>query len=72
MLDATCDTSLTSENGSESINNAIDKAISLRVASLGTGCNTSRKVIFHDNFCQVYTSDPAAAEGRMEAIVEVL
>jgi len=30
------------------------------------------KVIFHDDFCQVYTSDPAAAEGRMEAIVEVI
>ena len=30
------------------------------------------KVIFHDAFYQVYASDPAAAPGRMEAIVEVL
>jgi acetoin utilization deacetylase AcuC-like enzyme len=30
------------------------------------------KVIFHEDFYQVYTSDPAAAEGRMEAIVEVI
>jgi acetoin utilization deacetylase AcuC-like enzyme len=30
------------------------------------------KVIFHENFYQVYTSDPAAAAGRMEAIVEVI
>ncbi|OQY60435.1 MAG: acetylpolyamine aminohydrolase [Desulfobacteraceae bacterium 4572_88] len=30
------------------------------------------KVIFHENFYQVYTSDPASAEGRMEAIVEVI
>ncbi len=27
------------------------------------------KVFFHDDFYQVYTSDPAAASGRMEAIV---
>ena len=27
------------------------------------------KVIFHEDFYQVYTSDPAAAAGRMEAIV---
>ena len=27
------------------------------------------KVFFHDDFFQVYTSDPAAASGRMEAIV---
>ncbi|MFP4039173.1 MAG: histone deacetylase family protein [Desulfosudaceae bacterium] len=27
------------------------------------------KVIFHSDFYQVYTSDPAAAKGRMEAIV---
>ncbi len=30
------------------------------------------KVIFHEDFYQVYTSDPAAAQGRMEAIVEVI
>jgi acetoin utilization deacetylase AcuC-like enzyme len=30
------------------------------------------KVIFHDDFYQVYTSDPAAAAGRIEAIVEVV
>ena len=28
------------------------------------------KVIFHEDFYQVYTGDPAAASGRMEAIVE--
>lgn len=28
------------------------------------------KVIFHEDFYQVYTSDPAAAPGRMEAIVD--
>ena len=28
------------------------------------------KVIFHEDFCRVYTSDPAAAAGRMEAMVE--
>ena len=28
------------------------------------------KVVFHDDFYQVYTSDPASAPGRMEAIVE--
>ena len=27
------------------------------------------KVVFHDDFYQVYTSDPAAAPGRMEAII---
>ncbi len=27
------------------------------------------KVIWHDDFCQVYTSDPAAAAGRMEPII---
>ena len=27
------------------------------------------KVIFHEDFYQVYTSDPAAAAGRMEAVV---
>ncbi len=30
------------------------------------------KVIFHDDFYQVYTSDPAAAPGRLEAVVEVI
>lgn len=30
------------------------------------------KVIFHERFYEVYTADPAAAEGRMEAIVEAL
>jgi acetoin utilization deacetylase AcuC-like enzyme len=30
------------------------------------------KVIFHEDFYQAYTSDPAAAAGRMEAIVEVI
>ena len=30
------------------------------------------KVIFHEDFYKVYTSDPAAAAGRMEAIVEVI
>ena len=30
------------------------------------------KVVFHDNFYQVYTSDPAAEQGRMEAVVEVI
>ncbi len=28
------------------------------------------KVVFHDDFYHVYTSDPASAPGRMEAIVE--
>ncbi len=28
------------------------------------------KVVFHEDFYRVYTSDPAAAGGRMEAIVE--
>ena len=28
------------------------------------------KVVFHEDFYQVYTSDPASAPGRMEAIVE--
>ncbi|MBW2201434.1 MAG: histone deacetylase family protein [Deltaproteobacteria bacterium] len=28
------------------------------------------KVVFHDDFYQVYTGDPAAASGRMEAIVK--
>ena len=30
------------------------------------------KVIFHKDFYQVYTSDPAASAGRMEAIVEAI
>ena len=30
------------------------------------------KVIFHTDFYQVYTSDPAAAPGRMEAVMEVI
>ncbi|HSR14068.1 MAG TPA: histone deacetylase family protein [Thermodesulfobacteriota bacterium] len=30
------------------------------------------KVIFHDRFHEVYTTDPAAAAGRMEAIVAAL
>ncbi|MFP4038107.1 MAG: histone deacetylase family protein, partial [Desulfobacteraceae bacterium] len=28
------------------------------------------KVVFHEEFYSVYTSDPAAAAGRMEAVVE--
>jgi len=28
------------------------------------------KVIFHDDFYQVYTSDPAASAGRMESVVD--
>lgn len=30
------------------------------------------KVVFHEDFYQVYTSDPAAAVGRTETIVEVI
>ncbi|UCE51996.1 MAG: histone deacetylase family protein, partial [Desulfobacterales bacterium] len=30
------------------------------------------KVVFHEEFYQVYTADPASAPGRMEAIVEVI
>jgi acetoin utilization deacetylase AcuC-like enzyme len=30
------------------------------------------KVIFHSRFCEVYTSDPAAAPGRMEPMVKAL
>jgi hypothetical protein len=30
------------------------------------------KVVFHEDFNQVYTSDPAAASGRMESIVETI
>jgi hypothetical protein len=29
------------------------------------------KVVFHEDFYQVYTGDPAAASGRMEAVVNV-
>ncbi len=30
------------------------------------------KVVFHEDFYQVYTSDPAADEGRIEAVIEVI
>jgi acetoin utilization deacetylase AcuC-like enzyme len=30
------------------------------------------KVIFHDDFFDVYTSDPAAEPGRMEAVIDVI
>ena len=30
------------------------------------------KVIFHEDFYQVYTADPAAAGGRIEAVVDVI
>lgn len=30
------------------------------------------KVIFHEDFYQVYTSDPASAAGRIEAIIKVI
>jgi len=30
------------------------------------------KVVFHEDFYQVYSSDPAAASGRIEAIVDVI
>ncbi|CAN2044930.1 Histone deacetylase family protein [Candidatus Magnetomoraceae bacterium gMMP-1] len=30
------------------------------------------KVIFHKDFYQVYTSDPASDKGRMEAVIEVI
>ena len=30
------------------------------------------KVVYHKDFNQVYTSDPAAASGRMESIVETI
>jgi len=30
------------------------------------------KVIFHEDFYEVYTSDPAASAGRMEAVIEVI
>ena len=30
------------------------------------------KVVFHEDFYKIYTSDPAASAGRMESIVEVI
>jgi hypothetical protein len=30
------------------------------------------KVILHDDYYRVYTSDPAASTGRMESIVELI
>ncbi len=30
------------------------------------------KVVYHKDFNQVYTSDPAAAPGRMQSIVETI
>lgn len=30
------------------------------------------KVVFHEDFYQVYTTDPAAEQGRMEAVVDVI
>lgn len=30
------------------------------------------KVVFHEDFYQIYTSDPAATAGRMEAVVEII
>jgi len=30
------------------------------------------KVVFHKDFYQVYTSDPASAKGRMESIINVI
>ncbi len=30
------------------------------------------KAVYHDDFCQSYTTDPAAAPGRMEAIVKAI
>ena len=30
------------------------------------------KMIFHEDFYRVYTADPAAEEGRMEAVVDVV
>jgi len=30
------------------------------------------KLVFHEDFYEVYTSDPAAAAGRMEAVMEVV
>ena len=31
-----------------------------------------KKIIFHENFYQTYSSDPAADSGRMESIIEAL
>jgi acetoin utilization deacetylase AcuC-like enzyme len=36
------------------------------------GGENPMKVVFHENFYQVYTGDPAAASGRMEAVVETI
>ncbi len=30
------------------------------------------KVVFHDRFYEIYTSDPAVARGRMESMVKAL
>ena len=30
------------------------------------------KVVFHEDFYKVYTSDPASSAGRMESIVEAI
>jgi acetoin utilization deacetylase AcuC-like enzyme len=30
------------------------------------------KIVFHKNYCRVYSSDPAAAPGRMESIMREL
>jgi len=30
------------------------------------------KVFFHNDFCRIYTSDPAAESGRMEAVVQAI
>jgi acetoin utilization deacetylase AcuC-like enzyme len=43
------------------------------VAAGGKGKkDNSMKVVFHEDFYAVYTSDPAAAAGRMEAIVDAI
>ena len=39
------------------------------IASKG---KSEMKVVFHEDFYQVYTGDPAAASGRMEAIIECI
>jgi len=36
------------------------------------GSEAAVKVVFHEDFYQVYTSDPAAAGGRIESIVEAI
>ncbi len=33
-------------------------------------CGEAVKVVFHENFYQIYASDPAAAAGRIEAVVD--